>query len=347
MTSCWFGLTNLRPAILAGVFLGLAGLFSQPAAANAEDTSCTGVDVIAEMKAKDPKSYAALIREEKKTVHADGLLYRLEKKGLPDIHVFGTIHVDDPRFKNFPQELTDALEAADIIATEIKEDELSNPVAMLKMAAFAANPKADTLTRVKPGARKAIEKALEARGLPTGAATRMDAGFLLLSLALPPCAMIRDPQKLLDQEVVDQKVARIGKSFGAENIGLETMVSQISAIKGMSDASKFALLTATASADERSTDMFVTMKNVYLERKPGRLGVMSYLTLPPDPAVQGAYAEFKDRLLDKRNVGMAKTIGELSRDKKVVVAIGALHLVGETGVIRLLADQGYTAITLW
>jgi uncharacterized protein len=180
--------------------LALCALFAGPARADAQESSCTGSDLISELKEKDPKAYAALIREEKKVIHGEGLLFRMEKKGAPAIHVFGTIHVDDPRFKKLPQQLVDALEAADIVATEIEEGELSNPVTMLKMAALAANPKADTLTRLKPSSRKAVEAALEARGLPTGAATRMDAGFLLLSLALPPCAILRDAEKLLSQE---------------------------------------------------------------------------------------------------------------------------------------------------
>jgi uncharacterized protein len=337
---------TLRLSGLTALF-ALCGLLAGPALAKAEDPACSGVDMIAEMKAKTPKTYAALLREESKIIHGEGLLFRLEKKGRPTIHVFGTMHVDDPRLKKLPEDLTNALEAADVIATEIKESELTNPVSMLKMAALAANPKADTLTRLKPEARKAIEKALEARGLPTGAATRMDAGFLLLSLALPPCAMVTDPQKYLSQEIIDQKVARVGMAYGAENIGLETVVSQITAIKNMSDASKFALLNATAAGDDRATDLFITTKALYLDRKIGRLTVMSTLSLPPDPAVQGAYAEFKDRLLDKRNEGMAKTIESLAKDKKVVVAIGAMHLVGDTGVVHLLEKMGYKATKLW
>ncbi len=332
----------LRLALAAVVSLA-----AYAAPALAEEKACSGADVIAEIKAKDPKSYAALLREEKKIAHGEGLLFKLEKKGRPAIHVFGTIHVDDPRFKKLPQELVDALESADIVATEILEDELSNPVTMLKMAALATNPKADTLDRLKPKSRDKLVKALDARGLPSGAATRMDAGFLLLSLALPPCAVVRDPEQLLKQEVVDQKVARVGKSFGAENIGLETVTSQIGAIKNMSDASKFALLNATAAMDDRSADMFVTMKNLYRDRRIARLSVLSYLSLPPDPAVQGAYAEFKDRLLDKRNEGMAEKIEKLGKDKKVVAAVGALHLVGDTGVVRLLEKRGYKATRVW
>jgi uncharacterized protein len=335
---------------LSGLVIALSALvLSQavPASANDAASGCKGTDMIAELKSQHPKIYAALLREEKKILHREGLLFKMSKKGLPDIHVFGTIHVDDPRLKEFPEVLIDALENADIVATEIQEGEMTNPVTMLKMAALAANPKADTLTRLKPAAREALTKALEARGLPSGAATRMDAGFLLLSLALPPCAMVTDPAKALDQEVVDSKIARIGIASGAENIGLETVVSQINAIKGMSDASKFALLNATASMDDRSEDLFATMKNLYLDKKIGRLSVLSYIALPPDPAVQGGYAEFQDRLIDKRNREMAKKIEELAKDKKVVAAVGALHLIGETGVVNLLEKRGYKATKLW
>jgi uncharacterized protein len=333
--------------LAATIGMTLIAALSSVAPGIAKEASCFGKDVIAELRQKDPKTHKAMLREERNILHGEGLLFRMEKKGHPAIHVFGTIHVDDPQFKALPQPLTAALEAADIVATELKEEDLTNPMTMLKVAALAANPKADTLTRLKPDSRSAVEKALKARGLPTGAATRMDAGFLLISLALPPCAIATDAEEYLSKEIVDQKVARAGKDFGAENIGLETAASQIQAIKGMSDASKFALLTATADADARATDMFVTMKNLYRDKKIGRLSVISYLLLPPDPAVQGAFAEFKDRLLDKRNTGMAERIEELAKDKKVVAAIGALHLIGENGVIALLEKRGYKARKLW
>jgi uncharacterized protein len=327
--------------IVVSFGLQLAGL------ARAEAKSCKGVDIIAELKDKQPKTYAALRREEAKVRNGEGLLFRMEKAGQPDIHIFGTIHVADKQFKELPPLLIDALEAADIVATEIREDELKNPVSMLKMAALAANPKADTLKRMTPAGRSNVEKALQARGLPTGAATRMDAGFLLLSLSLPPCAIVSDPETILKQEVVDQKVARVGVAYGAKNIGLETVALQVKTITGMSDASKFALLDATAAADDRSEDMFATMKSLYLEKKIARLSVLAAITLPPDPAVQGAYAEFMDRLIDKRNINMVEGILEHAKDKKVVAAIGALHLVGDQGVVHLLEKKGYKAIRLW
>jgi uncharacterized protein len=339
-------LRRLMPFFAAMGMIASCGLMvMQPA--HAEAKSCKGIDVVAELKEKQPATYAALKREEAKIRHGEGLLFRMEKKGHPILHVFGTIHVDDKRFKDLPKPLMEALESADIVATEIREDELNNPVSMLKMAALAANPKADTLNRMKPESRRNVEKALEARGLPVGAAMRMDAGFLLLSLALPPCAIVTDPETVLKQEVVDQKVARVGAAYGAENIGLETVAAQVQTITGMSDASKFAMLDATAAVDDRSEDMFATMKALYLEKKIARLSVLSSLSLPPDPAVQGAYAEFMDRLIDKRNIGMVEGILKHAANKKVVAAIGALHLVGDRGVVHLLEKKGYKATRLW
>ena len=338
-------LHKLRLGRLPLVCLALLAGAAVPAWAN--DSACQGQDMMDAMKAANPKGFAAMRAEEKNTPHADGLLFRLTRKGRPELFVFGTIHVDDPRFKIFPKELLAALDRADVVATEIKESDLSNPVTALKMLTFAVNPKADTFDAMAIRDRAAVEKAIQARGLSSGAAARMDAGFLLLSIALPPCAMEDDPAKALTKEIVDQKVARLGIAAGAENVGLEEVIDQINAIKDLSSASKRALLVATANADDQSTNMYVTMKNLYHARKIGRLGAAATLTLPPDPAVQGAYAEFKDRLIDRRNQSMAAKIEGLAKTKKVVVAIGALHLPGENGVIRRLERAGYKATRLW
>ena len=47
------------------------------------------------------------------------------------------------------------------------------------------------------------------------------------------------------------------------------------------------------------------------------------------------------RLLDERNQKMADRIIRLYEQDSTFVAIGALHLPGEQGVLRLLEQRGY------
>lgn len=54
-------------------------------------------------------------------------------------------------------------------------------------------------------------------------------------------------------------------------------------------------------------------------------------------------AEYNEVMLDNRNLGMAEKAKEyLKTGKTVFFAVGAAHMLGEAGVVRLLEDAGYT-----
>jgi uncharacterized protein len=329
------------------LFGPLAALLFATAPTFADEMSCRGRDLIPVLQKEQPAQYEALMAASAQEKHGQGLFFRLDKAGKPPIHVFGTIHVEDEAFKQFPPVMIEALDQADIIATELKESELSDPFTMLKIAALVANPKADTLKAFNETERKQIEAALFTRGILPSAAERMDAGFLMLSLALPACAIERDPEKLLTREVVDQTVARRGEALGATNIGLETITAQIGTILSLGVADKRLMLSATAAADSLATDAFITMKKLYGQGEIGKLKHLAQVTLPPDPAIRAAYNAFMHKLLDKRNTGMVESILAKADTQTVFAAVGALHLVGDQGVVALLEAAGYKATKLW
>ena len=48
------------------------------------------------------------------------------------------------------------------------------------------------------------------------------------------------------------------------------------------------------------------------------------------------------RMLDERNPGLAASIDALhSSGKRVFVAVGSLHMIGDVGLPRLLSKRGY------
>src|SRR6185295_17006099 len=59
-------------------------------------------------------------------------------------------------------------------------------------------------------------------------------------------------------------------------------------------------------------------------------------------AKRPAQKEIFAKMIDERNAGMAKKVGEYLKSKDVhFVVVGAAHLVGETGVVKLLEKQGF------
>ena len=63
------------------------------------------------------------------------------------------------------------------------------------------------------------------------------------------------------------------------------------------------------------------------------------LILQEDPVVMG---EFEDALLDQRNQKWIAEILKLTEQMPTFIAVGAMHLPGENGLISLLREKGFT-----
>ncbi len=70
----------------------------------------------------------------------------------------------------------------------------------------------------------------------------------------------------------------------------------------------------------------------------GALLALSEKYQPQDARV---YAAMMDRLLVRRNANMAERIRVRLKEGNAFVAVGALHLPGDTGLLRLLSTAGY------
>ena len=58
-------------------------------------------------------------------------------------------------------------------------------------------------------------------------------------------------------------------------------------------------------------------------------------------AEDSALNEFERNLIDNRNHTMAERLQPFLADGNAFVAVGALHLPGEEGLVKLLPGQGY------
>ncbi len=81
------------------------------------------------------------------------------------------------------------------------------------------------------------------------------------------------------------------------------------------------------------------MKQLYIERDLKGLFIYSQkYTVPGDKV----YDELMDKLLTQRNRKMAQRMQAQLQAGEAFIAIGAMHLPGEEGVLNLLEQQDYT-----
>lgn len=81
-------------------------------------------------------------------------------------------------------------------------------------------------------------------------------------------------------------------------------------------------------------DNYEAMLQVYLEQDLDKLE--AYITSTND------YREYEEVIINIRNRNWVPTFGNMMSDQSIFIAVGAGHLYGDTGLLNLLMEQGYT-----
>lgn len=264
-------------------------------------------------------------------VHADGVLWRVEGPGeTQPSHVFGTIHSDDPRVLDLDPAIERAFRSARRYAFELDFD--ADIRQTMARAMFDREP--PTLKEQLGGEDwQRARRAAQARGVPGDALLLMEPWALAITLSAPPM----DPTATLDR-VLFQRASDLGRPV----TGLETAEEQIDLFADLPEPEQLELLRATLDLTEQGglAPMFESLTRAWLR---GDLAALMEIgennPMLPDSERNDAFME---RVVDERNERMVERMHPLIERGGAFVAVGALHLPGERGVLRLLEEAGYT-----
>jgi uncharacterized protein YbaP (TraB family) len=320
-------------ALLAGSLLFLAG---------EGHAACAGRDLYADLKVKNPAAFASVEAAANAVPNSKGLLWKIEGASAEASYLFGTIHITDTRVVTLAPEVDKAFAQSRRLAVEIET--LNDPAIMADMAKEAVAQEGGTLAGFPEEARADLNRAAHSRGIPSEALNHFRQWFLLMMFALPACEMqvAANPANTLDGSLIER-----AKAQGREVIGLETPDEQISLFKNVDPGLLTRNLVITARYDHLSADMFESMIKAYLDRDIARIEPLT------KPAANLTDAEYQDSqaftrvLTDKRNETMTQRALPHLRKGGVFIAVGALHLPGENGLVELFRKSGLTLTRVW
>jgi uncharacterized protein YbaP (TraB family) len=127
-------------------------------------------------------------------------------------------------------------------------------------------------------------------------------------------------------------------------VALETVEEQLDAFTGYSDREQIDMLMLTLASIAEIDGYYARMKAAYLADDMAALQTLAdegFALMEPSLA-----RRHEKKLVIDRNHRMAKRLAPLLEQGGAFVAIGALHLPGEDGVLNLLAAQGYRVTAL-
>lgn len=262
-----------------------------------------------------------------------GLLWLIEKPGTQPSHLFGTMHIEDPEVVKLPASVQDAFDQAGGVTLEVVLD----PQSLLAMAtAFMLTDGSTLESHIGARLYSRSVKAMEAHGMPEMMVAQMKPWAVAVTLMTPP----PETGVVLDLMLYQQAMAQ-----GKPVAGLETPMEQMSLFDSFSESDQVAMLKDTLDNLDELPRLFAELKAAYLDRDLARLVEVSDDSMSDNnPQLVDA---FNRKLIVERNHRMAERMQPLLKGGRQFVAVGALHLPGEDGLLQLLSERGYTVTAVY
>jgi uncharacterized protein YbaP (TraB family) len=258
-----------------------------------------------------------------------GLLWRVEGRGAPASHVFGTLHLADPRVTRLPEPVARALADARSLTVEVGLD----PAAFLALANRMMYLDGRDLPAVAGAELYEKAAALAGKlGLPEPALRLFKPWALAMLLAVPP----QNPE-----EVLDFVLARTARAQGKPVHQLETLEEQVAIFEGMAEADQVMLLRRAVTEYEQTPRLIARMVEGWLARDLEALRRIGAEAAGGSAEATRLYETFTRRVLTERNVRMAGRMQARLKEGGAFVAVGALHLYGDSGVLAELERRGW------
>ncbi|NNG01281.1 MAG: DUF4124 domain-containing protein [Desulfobacteraceae bacterium] len=263
---------------------------------------------------------------QQETAVSGGMLWKIGGLGVKQSYLLGTIHSEDPRVLNLPDSVTEAFNSADAFVMEL---EMNSNAVMAMGAAMLITGDRDLESLIGASDFNKAVSAMADYGIPASILNRMKPWVVMSMLSMP---------KPKTGEFLDLMLANRAKSQGKAVHGLESAEEQMSVFEGLSIEDQVSLLKATIQQLDDLPAMFDQLIRAYVANDLARISALaqSYNYGVDSNLVQ----RFMFRLNEERNYRMVDRMMSYLNTGNAFVAVGALHLAGESGIINQLRAKG-------
>ncbi len=300
---------------------------------------CSGSNIVEKMQSESPDVYDKVSAEAAKVLNGENNFWKVEKAGYPVSYLFGTMHMADPEIAQPGNKVTGLIDESDRLVIEAVDalDPVASQQAMAGLGHLTLLKEGTLRDLVRDDLEDELEASLSKRGMPIALADRMQPWLIATLISVPVCEMKR---KQAGGKVLDSELAAYAKSKGMEVDGLETVAEQLTAIASLPQEYHVSSLEETLANDVKVEDMIATLKYLYLEERMGMVIPLMKELAPVGFSGEGA-AQFQEALITVRNRTMLKRVLPMLESDNNFVAVGALHLPGEEGLVNLLRQEGF------
>jgi uncharacterized protein len=327
------------------VFAAMVGLLSgsatyasaQAHAAPHQLTRCNGFNLLDKLAATNPELHARVIAKAAALKNGDTLYWKIERAGKPTSYLLGTVHLTDTRIAQLSPAQKTAIDGAKTLlienAAKPTGPTMRSNSSVLDTAMYDTGGSLDAVLTSEE-----FEKVRQATGgMPPEILRRHRPWFVSLMLSASACERRRIAK---GYRVLDMVITEEANAHNIPIEGLETTEQQILALSSVPDSDQLAMLRAAIALIDDSENLRETMVQLYMKRQMGALWELQIALAEKEGIAANAFAAFEKSLVTDRNHRMTKAALPYL-EEGAFIAVGALHLPGDEGLVELLRNAGY------
>jgi hypothetical protein len=273
---------------------------------------------------------SAQAQNQTRILHPKGLLWKIDRPGYVPSYIFGTMHIGDRRVVELPVPVEDAFDGADRFAMEM----LLNYRAISFVTSHSFFDDGRTLRSVMKAEdyQRLIKLLGDTLKMPEDMVQHMRPWAVLTAMMMPGESQ-DSPEVALDMMLYRRAAER-----KIPLLGLESPQEQLAVFENLPMDEQVWLLNRSVEEFDKTAPQMDIMLEAYLNRDLQGLVNIQQQYMYDDSDIDD---RFMYELIDKRNLRMVERMQEYLRQGNAFIAIGALHLPGDNGVLHLLEQRGF------
>ncbi|MCB1511728.1 MAG: TraB/GumN family protein [Hyphomicrobiaceae bacterium] len=330
-------------AKVAMLAAGLLVVLAPSAVARTASELCIGRNLLPEIAKTKPALYRRIQKRAAAVPNAEAMFWKVARRGTAPSYLLGTMHTSDPRIAKLTPRIERALLSSRVVAVEIA---VMSGYAMRDYMAKNRSKflYADSKTfksKLTAAEFAATQAAMAQANIPADLTLRLRPWFAYFLMRKRSCEALRAAK---GYSVLDGIIADEARNNRIPVIGLETIGEQLSAFADLSEQTQLTFLRGRLQKENlvAAENNFETLVHMYLERKINFATPMHIELARAAGNASAPHEEFEAKIAIKRNFIMRDRSLPLLRKGRALIAVGALHLVGNSGLVSLYRKAGYS-----
>jgi uncharacterized protein YbaP (TraB family) len=266
------------------------------------------------------------------SIFASPSLWLVEKKGTKS-YIFGTVHVGDASMAKLPNKVISAIKETDEVIVEVDISKFTPFEIQSKTMPFMLLPAGKTLkSELKTQNYQAIDNYFKKKSIDINLFSTMRPWAVMLIIT----QMEYQNAGYSENYGIDKQIISFANKNKIKVGQLETLEQQLSIFSQLSPYSD-AMVSDTF---EQLKDMSAHFDRLMNSWKNGSLKDLN--TYYKEIFTQDEFGKLGEKvMLVDRNQNWLKQLTPRFKNESLFIAVGALHLASEQGLIQQLKNQGY------